>query len=481
MMTIISVPCLTRLMYIACMFIIGLSVHATQIPGIQFFNGSSSVATINTQQGKLSLQSSNGIRLNGPVTFNQQSAFIAPIQTSASTANAVTSLSSFNAVTINQSLTLSSAHNTTCASASDTGQIYFDGTTFKVCNGSAWKDIAIKNPTTNKVGASVSPGGVGQFSKIHAVSPTEIYVAYVDIANNSKLTVSQWNGIKWSQIGSHNGVGVNGFVDFYFKSGSDFYVAAYDQGYNNAVNVYHWNGSSWTKLGNGPNGTGNTATGYAALWAFSPSNVIIAFQDWGNSNKISAHQWNGTTWTQIGSLGVGSCSFSRLYALSATEVYVTFTDSGDSGTVVYKWNGTAWSKLGSSMTGSGFLDLAVLNSNEIYVSNSHQGGSVYKWNGTSWSQVGSSIQTLNPTEAGIEPMMHVIGSNDIYLTCRVSQTNKNKTYKWNGATWTQFGPAVGIGSGTSPDIFVLPNGSVFVSITDSSDSNKLSVYRHQYY
>ena len=118
----------------------------------------------------------------------------------------------------------------------------------------------------------------------------------------------------------------------------------------------------------------------------------------GGSVANSIAQWNGSSWSALGS-GMNREVFAL--AVSGGMLYAggTFTTAGGSpANSIAKWNGSSWSALGSGVSGpdlnygngSGVNALAV-SGGTLYAGGgfTSAGGSpanaIAKWNGSSWS------------------------------------------------------------------------------------------------
>ena len=90
--------------------------------------------------------------------------------------------------------------------------------------------------------------------------------------------------------------------------------------------------------------------------------------------------WNGSTWSEVGSLTGGTTSVDSLIAVNGT-LY-----AGTLGGGVWSWNGSTWSKVGSC-TGTSAFVCSLCTVNGTLCAGTDNG--VWSWNGSSWSQVGS--------------------------------------------------------------------------------------------
>jgi trimeric autotransporter adhesin len=241
---------------------------------------------------------------------------------------------------------------------------------------------------------------------------------FAGTTNTSYNYVAQWNGTKWSNLGS----GLNGAPNSMIVYNGNLIVAgSFTQAGGNVTNnIAMWNGSSWQPMGTGFNKSvtslvvfnGNLIAGgsfggignYIAQWngsswqaigSNSCSVPITALAIY-NGNLIAAGssfiaQFNGTSWNTLGSISSINCLATyngNLYA-GGTFIY-------DSIYYLAKWNGSIWSKVGTEKLGTGFYGGPFVNTLSIYNGNLVVGGQFFslgsayasglaQWNDTAWS------------------------------------------------------------------------------------------------
>ena len=133
-------------------------------------------------------------------------------------------------------------------------------------------------------------------------------------------------------------------------------------GGNAANSIAQWNGSSWSPLGSGMNGL-------VSALAVSGSTLYAGgdFTTAGGTTANYIAQWNGSSWSPLGS---GINSLVSALAVSGGALYAggDFTMAGDlSQTLNYiaQWNGSNWSALGSGMDNS--VNALAVSGNALYV------------------------------------------------------------------------------------------------------------------
>ena len=146
--------------------------------------------------------------------------------------------------------------------------------------------------------------------------------------------------------------GLNGTVSALAVSGSTLYAGGYftTAGGIAANYIAQWNGSSWSALGSGMNG-------YVSALAVSGSTLYAGgnFTTAGGSAANYIAQWNGSSWSALGS---GMNGYVSALAVSGSTLYAGgyfTTAGGNAANYIAQWNGSSWSALGSGMGGSGYL------------------------------------------------------------------------------------------------------------------------------
>jgi hypothetical protein len=197
----------------------------------------------------------------------------------------------------------------------------------------------------------------------------EFTIAGGQFANN----IAKFENGNWSKLGT----GTDGGVYALALSGSTLYVGGYFSsagGVENTQGIAQWDGSTWSALGSGLAGEYGT---YVNTLAVSGSTLYVGggFGSAGGvpyTNGIA--QWNGSTWSALGSGLVGDEYGARVYTLAVSDsaLYVggAFVSAGGVAlNNIAKWDGANWSALGTGMDEGYPSYLAVLGS-DLYVGGS---------------------------------------------------------------------------------------------------------------
>lgn len=207
------------------------------------------------------------------------------------------------------------------------------------------------------------------------------------------------------------------------------------------TNLAEWNGSTWSNVGTGVNGP-------VSALVYSGGNLYVAgsFTTAGGNAANRIAVWNGATWSTLG-MGLNNTVYAL--AISGGNVYVggTFTTAGSGGaTRVAEWNGSTWSALGIGLN-STVLALATLGTN-LYVggqftfAGSTPSVGIGQWSGTSWLSMGGGVN-------GEVSALTVLGTNLIAGGSFTMATNTGPVAiiatniaQWNGSTWSALGTGV---------------------------------------
>jgi hypothetical protein len=325
------------------------------------------------------------------------------------------------------------------------GTNLYAGGQFTTAGGIAANHIAQWN------GSSWSALGSGMSSTVYAlaVSGGTLYAGgpFTTAGGHATKYIAQWDGSTWSGLGS----GMNNWVRALAVSGATLYAGgdfttATNSG-NAAVTVNYiaqWNGSSWLALGSGMNNSVEALTvSGGTLYAGG------GFTRAGGTNANYIAQWNGSAWSGLGSGMSGGYYGTEVYALvvSGTNLYaggVFYSAGGTNANFIAQWNGSSWSALGSGMYLADFVDASVY-ALAVSGTNLYAGGSFYtaggtgainvaQWNGSSWSRLVSGMDSYVSALAVSGTNLYVGG----YFTT-AGGTNANYIAQWNGSSWSALG------------------------------------------
>jgi hypothetical protein len=185
-------------------------------------------------------------------------------------------------------------------------------------------------------------------------------------------------------------------------SGSTLYAGgSFTQAGGVAANsIAQWNGSSWSALGSGMGG-GNDITYSTYVYALAVSGgTLYAGGNFTTAGGVAANsiaQWNGTSWSALSSGMNGDVD---ALAVSGSTLYAGggFTTAGGSAAnYIAQWNGSSWSPVGSGMNYAGGVSALAVSGGTLYAGGGFTtaGGiaanNIAQWNGSTWSPLGSGM------------------------------------------------------------------------------------------
>lgn len=285
--------------------------------------------------------------------------------------------------------------------------------------------------------------------------------------------IARWNGTVWSALGT----GTNGAVNALalapngdIVAGGSFTIA----GGAAANYVARWNGANWMPLGAGP---GQPVTAVAVL---GNGDVVVGHA----YTSASVDRWNGTAWSQIGTLGyVGSPIVKAMSTAANGDLLLggAFTHvNGVVAACIARWSPGAqvWSAIGAGTelnpqpglnTGAQVNAVVELANGSIVAGGNRLGLSQWDtmatWSGSTWSLSAPFWYAIGGTSA-----LHRLPNNQL-LAVGYTATPSPSGSQWSlevregaGSVWNTLGSVpVGImGISTVGAVAKLPNGEVVI-------------------
>lgn len=287
--------------------------------------------------------------------------------------------------------------------------------------------------------------------------PTVFAVASGGFLGNNRHGVWKWSGpvIGWQAIGPSFYGSVYSLCVFDDGNGASLYVAG-DMGTADSIpvaRVLRWDGSAFQTVGNsGPDATvyelcvHDDGTGAALYAAGSFANV-----DGAPMARVA--RWNGTAWSSLGS----GCTGGEVRALASFVqgpqrrliAGGAFTQAGSVAmNRIAQWDGTSWSTMGSGLAGPqasvNDLHVADLGSGPLlYVGGTFTsaGGSpathIARWTGSAWFGIpnfpSSPVTALGSWDDGSGRAVFVSGP------LSVGGLATNGIARWSGTSWSALG------------------------------------------
>jgi hypothetical protein len=252
---------------------------------------------------------------------------------------------------------------------------------------------------------------------------------------------------------------LNYFVMALAVSGSTLYAGGYftTAGGSAANYIAQWNGSSWSALGSGISGEGSDGYGPNVNALAVSGSTLYAGGDFSTAGGSAANniaEWNGTSWSALGS---GMNSNVRALAVSGSTLYAGgyfTTAGGGAANYIAQWNGSSWSALASGVSGGDaygpYVQALAVSGSTLYAGGDFTtaGGSsatnIAQWNGSSWSALGSGMNDA--------VLALAVSGSTLYAGGQFSSAGGNAAIciaQWNGSSWSA------LGSGMNGDVYAL--------------------------
>ena len=343
------------------------------------------------------------------------------------------------------------------------GSTLYAGGAFTTAGGSAANSIAQWDGSSWSAFGSGMGGeyGVVPYPLVYAlaVSGSTLYAGgeFTTAGGSVANDIAQWIGSTWSALGS----GLNGYVYALAVSGSTLYVGGDFTavgGDTNANQIAQWNGSSWSALGSGMNGSWSGGNGDVLALAVSGSTLYAGggFTTAGGNSATGIAQWNGSSWSALGSGisgpgGDGDGPYVSALAVSGSTLYAggDFTSAGGiAANCIARWNGSSWRGLGSGMGGQfgGNVSALAVSGSTLYAggqfttAGGNAANQIAQWNGTSWSALGSGVNNFVYALAVSGSTLYAGGA---FTTAGGNAANG--IAQWNGSSWSALGSGLNYG------------------------------------
>lgn len=234
-------------------------------------------------------------------------------------------------------------------------------------DGSSWGQVGsdILGETSGDISAyAIALSSDGSIVAIGAIENNN-----ANGANSGHVRIYQWSGSSWTQLGTDiDGESAGdqfGWSVALSSNGTRLAAGAYFNDGNGTssghVRIYDWDGSSWTQAGadiDGEAAGDNSGEGLA----LSSDGSRVAIGAWRNddggtdSGHVRVFDWDGSSWTQVGSDIDGEAAYTRLASsvgLSGDGTRLVVGSSNSTNTSdgiipsmgkvkIYDWSGSSW-------------------------------------------------------------------------------------------------------------------------------------------
>ena len=244
--------------------------------------------------------------------------------------------------------------------------------------------------------------------------------------------------------------------------------------------------ASWKTVGG--SGFSAGAANYESLYVYKGT-PYVAYEDRGNSDKVTVMKYNGSAWEPVGSVGfsAGEAYYTSLYVYGTSLVtdsgtpYVAYMDLyHDHKATVMKYNGSSWETVGSAGFSAGqaaYISLYVYDGTPYvaYMDSENLGkATVMKYNGSSWESVGNVAFSANPAYY----TSLYVDDGTPYVAYRDTDSSKKATVmKYNGSAWVNVGSAsFSAGQADYTSLYVY-NHTPYVAYADYSNGKRVTVMK----
>lgn len=250
---------------------------------------------------------------------------------------------------------------------------------------------------------------------------------------------------QWSEVGSGSAaLKANGIIGgITIDATSNIYIGGRFTNTAGKKYVAKWNGSTWTELGSlAANGDIN------ALTKDKSGNIYAAGGFSNSAGKRYVAKWDGSVWAEMGSGTSALNAQDDILCLTtdpAGTVYAAgkFTNAGPMNAYVAKWDGSAWTELGgsgaTSLKANAMIQTITTDTKgTVYAAGAFTNASgkyyVASWDGSTWSELG----TLNAN--GQIYTLTTDASGNLYAAGDFTNlAGMRYVAKWNGTKWTELG------------------------------------------
>lgn len=175
-------------------------------------------------------------------------------------------------------------------------------------------------------GSNVSTGAASK-PQIVAGDAGEFIVAYIDDTDNNKVKIKKSNGISWTDFSSMEASN-EALIDLGMKrntTGDVFMMMVDEPGRKMTIKKLENGGGEWIDMGGAK--TKDSVGGSPSIGLDRVGAPIVAYPNPKAGNKLSIRKWEGTTWQNVGVMGIS--------AGSVRDVNMVINDKNDETFVGY--------------------------------------------------------------------------------------------------------------------------------------------------
>jgi trimeric autotransporter adhesin len=287
------------------------------------------------------------------------------------------------------------------------------------------------------------------------VQGTNVFVggSFAGATNQNPGFLAMWDGSSWQALDAGTNV-VGGLrVHALAGDGTNVYVGGTfgNPGDSGAINIARWDGAQWHSLSAGLGNSDSTVN----CVAVAPDGSLYAAGSFTNSGAVTINRiarFDGSNWVPVG-LGVDGPV--QAIAFVGTNLYIagTFTHTGASSlNSIGLWDGVQWQPVGNGLSGGIAAALASDGTN-LYVGGTFSSAGlvtaarIARWNGTNWSSLSSG---MNGTVDSLAVWNGTLYAGGDFTSA--GGANVPRTAKWDGQHWSALHFALDGGNPTSVNI-----------------------------
>jgi hypothetical protein len=364
------------------------------------------------------------------------------------------------------------------------------------------------------------PIGIGGFnyvfgSSINAFGDIVALATANQLSSQSIVKIYKWDGREWKQRGvdivGQTAGDATGFSVSLNDAGDRVAVGAIYAGASGESRVYSWNGTSWTQSGvDIPGEANDDYSGWSVM--LNGSGNRLAVGAYANSaggigvdtGHVRVYEYNGTSWTQIGSdidgkiIGEYSGYEVSFNTAGDTLAVGSPTANGETGLVrIYKYDGAEWVQFGADIIGENAAELAgisvSLNSlgDRVAIGSGYDFAddrgsvSIYEWRETAWVKVGSDIAGIDAGGAsGWRVSLNALGDRVVIGApweniSGSTPRGEIRIYQWDENSWTNVETITGEANETEFGYSLKSNAAGDTIVCHSANSVKVITNSHK--
>ena len=289
---------------------------------------------------------------------------------------------------------------------------------------------------------------------------------YTDILTDSEhgmaTAIIRWDGARWEDITGNfstvvdvlkaGRISSNVPVVALAVDGEDNLYATGTFYYPNADHteelpmgyVAKWNKKTWTVLGQGFDKVNIFGLAVSATGKVYVSGEQSRIPEGELAINGFVAQWDGETWTQIGTSKLSACLNMRSIALDQAEGLYASCMWSEADELIFYWDGTDWITVTDQLQGEApaIFDMAVDKNGHLYIGGSFESVSgvparnIAYWDGSLWHALGEGLdKSVNALAFDPNGELYAVG-----LFTEAGGLPAHHAARWDGETWHALGP-----------------------------------------